>query len=240
MATDQIFRNENRRILDFTFGKETAEVFPDMLERSVPFYSEVQRMIQELAADFGVDDTNVYDLGCSTGTTLHNLDSMPQSVHLVGIDDSPDMIARAESNLAGCEMRHGYTLLTRDLGKELRLDNASVIVMSLTLQFIRPLYRARMLSDICRGCNPNGCLILFEKVLCEDTLLNRLYVEHYYALKQRNGYSGMEISRKREALENVLIPYRVQENQEMLHEAGFRNVDIFFKWYNFAGFLAIK
>ena len=97
-----------------------------------------------------------------------------------------------------------------------------------------------MLSDICRGCNPNGCLILFEKVLCEDTLLNRLYVEHYYALKQRNGYSGMEISRKREALENVLIPYRVQENQEMLHEAGFRNVDIFFKWYNFAGFLAIK
>ena len=115
MATDQIFRNENRRILDFTFGKETAEVFPDMLERSVPFYSEVQRMIQELAADFGVDDTNVYDLGCSTGTTLHNLDSMPQSVHLVGIDDSPDMIARAESNLAGCDMRHGYTLLTRDL-----------------------------------------------------------------------------------------------------------------------------
>lgn len=105
---------------------------------------------------------------------------------------------------------------------------------------MRPLYRQRVLHEIYEGLNPNGCLLLIEKVGVEESLLNRLYIDHYYEFKRRNGYSGLEIARKREALENVLIPYRMTENEEMLRYAGFRAVDAFFKWYNFAGLVALK
>ncbi len=112
--------------------------------------------------------------------------------------------------------------------------------MSLTLQFVRPLYREPLVRRILEGLRPNGCLVLVEKVLAEESTLNRLYIDHYYELKQRNGYTETEIAKKREALENVLIPYRLKENEELLARVGFRAVDVFFKWYNFAGVIALK
>jgi tRNA (cmo5U34)-methyltransferase len=112
--------------------------------------------------------------------------------------------------------------------------------MILTLQFIRPLQRERLMADIYRGLNEDGCLILVEKVLGEDSLFNRLFIRYYYDMKRRNGYSEMEIAQKREALENVLIPYRLLENREMLLRTGYRYVDVFFKWYNFCGIVAVK
>jgi tRNA (cmo5U34)-methyltransferase len=237
-ARDAIFR-ETRPVTDFTFNAETAAVFEDMLERSVPFYTEMQRMLAELAADFAVDHTAVYDLGCSTGTTLVALDALPQDVTLVGVDSSPDMLARAEGELRG-KLRHRFELESADLNQALRITNASVVVMSLTLQFVRPLHRERILREICDGLQHNGCLLIIEKLVAQDSMLNRLYIQHYYEFKQRNGYSEMEISQKREALENVLIPYRLEENDEMLRRAGFRTVDVFFKWYNFCGLIALK
>ncbi|MEA2627390.1 MAG: tRNA (cmo5U34)-methyltransferase, partial [Candidatus Binatota bacterium] len=225
---------------DFAFGDEVVRVFDDMLHRSVPFYDEVQRMILELAGDFAADGTNVYDLGCSAGTTLQNLDSLAQQVTLVGIDSSPEMIAKAEETFARSSLRHPYTLLCRDLNDGPRMENASVAVLSLTLQFVRPLYRERILREIRNGLNDDGCLILVEKVLAEESLLNRMYVKYYYDFKRRNGYSDLEIARKREALENVLIPYRLKENEELLRNAGFRAVDVFFKWYNFSGVVALR
>jgi len=238
-ARDKIFSEGARPIGDFAFNEETASVFEDMLERSVPFYREIQRMLVELAADFAVDGSAVYDIGCSTGTTLSALDVLPQEVTLVGIDNSSAMLARAGELLEGA-VRHPYELRLGDLNQALRVDNASVAVMSLTLQFVRPLQRERVLREICEGVNPNGCLLLIEKVVADDSTLNRLYIQHYYEFKQRNGYSEMEIARKREALENVLIPYRPEENDAMLRRAGFRGVDMFFKWYNFCGLIALK
>ena len=240
MATDRIFQETNGPIGDFSFGDDVARVFEDMLCRSVPSYDEIQRMIREIAGDFAVEGTNVYDLGCSAGTTLRNLDSLSQRVRLVGIDSSPSMIAKAEENFAQAPLKHSYTLLCRDLNEGPRLENASVAVMSLTLQFVRPLYRERILKEIREGLNGDGCLLLVEKVLAEESLLNRLYVKYYYDFKRRNGYSELEIARKREALENVLIPYRLKENEELLRNAGFRAVDVFFKWYNFCGLVALR
>jgi tRNA (cmo5U34)-methyltransferase len=120
------------------------------------------------------------------------------------------------------------------------INNASLVLMVLTLQFIRPLYRDKLIGSIHAGLNENGALILVEKVLGEDSLFNRLFIEHYYEFKMRNGYSEMEISQKREALENVLVPYKLMENREMLLRAHFRYVDVFFKWYNFCGLIAVK
>jgi tRNA (cmo5U34)-methyltransferase len=110
----------------------------------------------------------------------------------------------------------------------------------LTLQFIRPLRRTRLITDIYNGLLPQGCLLVVEKVLGEDSLFNRLFIKYYYDLKRRNGYSETEIAQKREALENVLIPYKLFENRELLLETGFRSVDVFFKWYNFCGIVAVK
>jgi tRNA (cmo5U34)-methyltransferase len=239
MGIDKLFADSDGRAGDFNFGEETAAVFDDMLSRSVPFYDEIQRMIVELAGDFAVDGTAIYDVGCSTGYTLRKLDAVPQDIRLVGIDNSEAMLAKAEQNLAG-SLRHPYTLTCGDLNQGLRVQDASVIVMSLTLQFVRPLYRERLITELREGLGDFGALILVEKVLAEESTLNRLYIEHYYEFKKRKGYSEIEISRKREALENVLIPYRQQENEEMLRRVGFRAVDVFFKWYNFTGIVALR
>ncbi len=227
-------------LTDFEFGTETAAVFDDMLERSVPFYDEIQRMIAELAADFAADGTNIYDLGCSTGATLRRLQSLDREVTLIGVDSSSAMLARAEREMQRTGFSRPYVLRELQIDQDLRIENASVVIMSLTLQFIRPLQRERLMRAIFDGLNPQGCLILVEKVLAEETLINRLFIKHYYELKRRNGYSDIEIAQKREALENVLIPYRLRENEALLAGAGFRQVDIFFKWYNFCGLLATK
>lgn len=240
MAEDRLYVVPRQVVSDFSFGTETAAVFDDMLPRSVPFYSEIQRMIAEMAADFAVDGTNVYDLGCSTCATFRNLRDLEKDVTFVGVDSSAAMLARAEEELTRADFTRRYKLHRQDLHEGLEIENASVVIMCLTLQFVRPLHRERVMRTIYNGMNHQACLILIEKVLAEETLMNRLFIKYYYELKRRNGYSETEIAQKREALENVLIPYRLEENERLLLSAGFRFPEVFFKWYNFCGVLALK
>lgn len=241
---DALFARPRGRVEDFDFGSSTALVFDDMLGRSVPFYDEIQRMVGELVADFAAEDTTIYDLGCSTGTTLSAIaGALPPElrVRFVGVDSSPEMLDVAREKLAeGGGLKHPLELRCADLDQGVQILDASVVLMVLTLQFIRPLYREHVIRGICEGLVDNGCLILVEKVLGENSTFNRLFIKHYYEMKRRNGYSELEIAQKREALENVLIPYRLEENKELLRKQGFPHVDVFFKWYNFCGLLARK
>ena len=238
---DEVFNQPLDAIADFNFGEKVASVFDDMLDRSVPFYGEVQRMITEMAVDFAVEGTNIYDLGCSTGTTMLNLDpQLSPKVRFIGVDNSEEMLKRCRQKLAEHRFTRDHELVCADLNQGVRIENASLVLMVLTLQFIRPLYRDKLIETIRQGLNENGCLILVEKVLGEDSIFNRLFIRYYYDLKKRHGYSELEISQKREALENVLIPYKLLENREMLLRAGFRYCDVFFKWYNFTGMIAVK
>src|SRR5262245_23660174 len=240
-SRDEVFREPQSAVADFTFGEKVASVFDDMLLRSVPFYEEMQRMIAEMAADFAVDGTSIYDLGCSTGNTLLNLaPRISQKVKFVGLDNSEEMLKRCRHKLAEQRFTREHELICADLNQGVPVENASVVLMVLTLQFIRPLYRDRVMAQILAGLNDTGCLILVEKVLGEDSLFNRLFIKYYYDFKKRNGYSEMEIAQKREALENVLIPYKLMENRELLLRSGFRYCDVFFKWYNFCGLIAVK
>lgn len=239
MAKDRLFTDPSSTT-DFQFGKETATVFDDMVSRSVPFYAEVQRMTGEIAADFAVEGTTLYDLGCSTGTTLIALDPVVHpNVRFVGVDNSGDMLARARVKLADAGVKRDVDLVEADLEQGLAVSNASVVV-NLTLQFIRPLHRAQVVGAIAAGMNDQACLILVEKLTSADSLFNRLFIKYYYEMKRRQGYSDLEIARKREALENVLIPYRLEENVHLLRSAGLRRVESFFRWYNFSGVLAVK
>jgi tRNA (cmo5U34)-methyltransferase len=240
MAEDRLYVVPKPVVQDFNFGPETAAVFDDMLHRSVPFYEEIQRMIGDIVSDFAVDKTAIYDLGCSTCRTFRGLERLEKDVTFIGVDDSAAMLARAEQELKEAGFSRPYELHHKDLHKGLTIENASVVIMSLTLQFVRPLFRERVIQKVFNGLNEQGCLILVEKVLSPETLINRLFIRYYHDFKRRNGYSEIEIGQKREALENVLIPYRLEENEHLLRHVGFSHVEVFFKWYNFCGLLALK
>lgn len=241
MDRDRIFNNQIERADDFTFDAIVAKVFDDMVNRSVPYYGEIQRMITELAANHAVQSTDVYDLGCSTGTTMVSMDTMVhRNIRFIGIDSSREMLEQCRSKLTEVGFSRDYELRCADLNQGLKIINASVVVLCLTLQFVRPIYREQLVKDICEGLNKEGVLILVEKILAEDSLFNRDFIEYYYNYKRRNYYSDMEISQKREALENVLVPYKLSENIAMLRDRGFAHCEVFFKWYNFMGLIATK
>jgi tRNA (cmo5U34)-methyltransferase len=241
MSHDELFRNKRDFINDFDFGKNTAQVFDDMLTRSVPFYSEIQRMMAEMAAYFAGEQTNLYDLGCSTGETFLLLDQhVPPNVTFIGIDSSADMLEKARKKLGDANISHTYELIRSDLNQGVNIENASVVIMNLTLQFIRPLYRGKLVRSIAEGIQENGCFIVVEKVLSPNSLVNRLFIKLYYDFKKRSGYNALEIKQKREALENVLIPYHYDENRQLLLTNGFKSCECFFRWYNFCGILAVK
>ena len=241
MEQDQVFKNEISKPYDFKFGASVANVFDDMVNRSVPFYGEIQRMIAELSSVHAQAGTRVYDLGCSTGTTMIGLNPyIADNIKFVGVDDSAEMLKKCEVKLQQEDFKREYELVQADLHEDVKIENASVVILCLTLQFVRPIFREKLLKRIFDGLVPGGVLIISEKILAEDSLFNRNFIKYYYDYKRRNQYSEMEISQKREALENVLIPYKLSENFKMLREAGFPHTETFFKWYNFSGFIAIK
>ncbi|HYB74081.1 MAG TPA: carboxy-S-adenosyl-L-methionine synthase CmoA [Candidatus Sulfotelmatobacter sp.] len=239
---DRYFRNATK-MSGFTFNRNVASVFDDMVVRSIPFYLELQRMVGELGAVFHQPGTCVYDLGCSTGTTLLSLMRCIQDprARFIGLDGSPPMRERARGKIGRCRARRNVTFIAGDLNKpDFPLHRASVITINWTLQFVRPTRRGALLKKIWRALVDGGALILCEKILGEPEELNRLYMDLYYDFKRRSGYSELEIARKREALENVLVPCTLAENIDLLRGAGFRRVDPFFRWYNWAGLLAVK
>ncbi|HVZ46366.1 MAG TPA: carboxy-S-adenosyl-L-methionine synthase CmoA [Ramlibacter sp.] len=243
MARDVIFQEESAA-RDFTFDQKVAAVFDDMVSRSVPFYGELQRMLSDLCLQFlPAQDGKVCDLGCSTGTTIDLILSnpgCPASAHAYGIDNAQAMLDQAREKLAPHVRAQRVTLVKADLDGDLQLPSVNVVLMNWTLQFVRPIHREALLKRIHAGLRPGGALLMAEKVLVEDSLLNRLYIELYYRYKARQGYTAEEIQRKRESLENVLVPYRVEENVQLLQRCGFSTVDTCFRWFNWAAFVAIK
>lgn len=244
MKKDKIFLGEGKQTRAFEFNAEVAEVFDDMLERSVPFYLEQLNMVGDIGKHFWIPRTNVYDLGCSTATMLVGLcQKLPVSARLVGYDNSPAMLERARQKIAENHFRKNIEVRLGELNGSLSdivLENASVITMCWTLQFIRPLGRDNLVRRIYDSLVNGGALIVTEKILTNNGHMNRFFVDFYYDLKRKHGYSDTEIARKREALENVLIPYQVKENLDLFRRNGFEIVETFFQWFNFAGFLCIK
>jgi len=244
MSKDKVFTIDKERSSDFVFDESVADVFDDMLTRSVPLYLEQQKMIRDMARRFWVPETSIVDLGCSLGTTLINIGhSVPDAKTLVGYDNSQPMIDRAAANIEKAGMSDRIYLRHTDLNgdlDELDMTNASVITICWTLQFVRPLKRDRLIRKAFDSLVDGGILVITDKVLTNDSNMNRFFIDFYYEYKRKNGYTDEEIIRKREALENVLIPYRFDENFELFKRNGFQIVETFFQWNNFAGFLCVK
>lgn len=241
-AADTIFR-DGSKTSDFSFDARVSNVFDDMVSRSVPYYTQLQHMLADLAVTFLPEEGGlVCDLGCSTGTSIEliaNHPRAPRNTRFVGFDNSPHMLEQARAKLAPQIAEGRVELIESDLNAGVDLPRCNVVMLNWTLQFVRPLHREALLKQVSRQLDSPGALLLSEKVLVSDSFLNRAYIDLYLRYKKQQGYTDEEIQRKREALENVLVPYRVDENIEMLKRAGFRTVDMFFRWFNFASFIAI-
>jgi len=222
----------------FEFDEDVAVVFDDMLERSIPFYKEVIDLTCKTICLHVKEGARIVDLGCSTANTLLALHKRSnKSYHLLGIDNAEAMlhIARQKTHAYGAKIE----LVSADI-TQVDLSSHDVIIANYMLQFIRPLQRAEFVAKIYEALNPNGLFVFSEKIVFEDKELNKQMIDIYYDFKRQQGYSDFEIAQKREALENVLIPYTEDENKAMLKGAGFETIETIFKWGNFATFIAKK
>jgi len=240
MGRDDIFKNREMN-REFQFDGKVADVFDDMLNRSVPCYRMVISMTSSLIGQFLAPGDHVYDLGCSTGQTLVELarELARLDLKFTGIDNSPAMIRKATHKAEMFSLTDRLDFREDDI-TTLDISNAGAVIMNYTAQFIRPVERTAFLTRVHEALRPGGVLILSEKILSHDPELNRTFIDLYLDFKRQNGYSETEISRKREALENVLIPFSIKENLELLRSAGFTSPETFFQWFNFTSIVAIK
>jgi len=226
---------------DFQFTPKVAEVFDDMLNRSIPCYQQTIAMSAQILHEFVRTGDRIYDLGCSTGTTLLKLASTLDSkdIQFIGIDNSAAMIDKARQKGGMYSSRDQITFKEDDIIAA-KLQRAGAVMMNYTLQFIRPLERPKLLEKIYKCLRPGGVLIISEKVVSAAPQLNRSFISFYLDFKRSQGYSEIEITKKREALENILVPFSTHENLQILKEAGFTEAEPFFQWYNFVSIVAIK
>ncbi len=234
--TDRVF--ERPIAQQFTFDQAVASVFDDMLERSVPFYDTVQTLIIDWILAEERADRRIVDLGSSTAKFLLELHRrMTTPMVLVGIDTSEAMVeqARQKAHAFDAEVQlEQADVLTYDY------RGCDVAVANYTLQFIRPMQRTRLVEKIGRELNDGGMFVFSEKVVFDDPQFDKQMIDIYYRYKRAQGYTDLEISRKREALENVLIPFTIDENIRMCRAAGFGVVHTIFQWANFVTFVAKK
>ena len=226
---------------DFSFNDQVAEVFDDMLCRSVPFYGAVVDGTIGLLERFCAPGAKVYDLGCSTGNLLLEIARrLPDlNLHLTGVDNASAMLNKARKKAEMFSKSELVCFQEQDI-TNFDCSDADVIICNYTLQFIRPMVRADFLFRLQKFLRPGGLLIVSEKVISPESRLNREFISMYHQFKRDCGYSELEISAKREALENVLIPFSISENKELLQQAGFSEVATFFQWFNFCSFVAMK
>ncbi len=236
MKQDKVFSKPIEK--KFEFDEAVASVFDDMLSRSVPFYDEVRKLVIALILAEQREGLKVLDLGSSTAKFLLDLHSkMEEKMQLKGLDNSQAMLDRAEQKCQafGAKIDLELADMLSYVYKE-----EEIIVANYTLQFIRPMQRMELVKKIYEGLNGDGMFIFSEKVVFKDKKLDKDLIDIYYEYKKEQGYSDYEIAQKREALENVLIPFTIEENIRMCKDAGFQNVDTVFQWSNFVTFVAKK
>ncbi|VAY86217.1 tRNA (uridine-5-oxyacetic acid methyl ester) 34 synthase [hydrothermal vent metagenome] len=236
MYKDELFSKPISK--QFEFDEQVANVFDDMLNRSIPFYNEMLNITTSFVLKYVKENSTIYDLGCSTASTLINISQTSTiNLDLIGIDNSQAMLKMAQQK---CNAYNLNIEFIKDDIFNIDFKSSSAIIANYTLQFIRPLQREKLIKKIYYGLENSGVFIFSEKIITNDKKLNKIIIDKYYEFKKIKGYSEFEISQKREALENILIPYTYEENKKMCIDAGFINFECLFKWNNFATFIAIK
>jgi len=238
---DTIFSSPLSTVNDFAFDEAVARVFPDMIQRSVPGYTTIIPMIGLITEKYALDDSVCYDLGCSLGaSTLAMRHGLKQkSCKLVGVDNSPSMIERCHHYVELDNDTTPVELLCADI-RDLSFEPCSVVTLNFTLQFLAKEERAVLLQKISDALLPGGALILSEKIELDNSTAQSQLEQLHWLFKKANGYSDLEISQKRTAIENVLIPETTKEHLKRLTDCGFSSANNWYQCFNFTSILAIK
>lgn len=225
----------------FRFDHKVAAVFPDMIERSVPGYKNIIDNIQQLGEKYIVANSNCYDLGCSLGAASLAMShgNLHDGVKIIAVDNSSAMIERCKNSIDGFKHNTPIELIEADI-QETEIKNASMVVLNYTLQFVYKALRQDVLQKIYSGMRDGGILLLSEKIIFSDRTINQLMIELHHQFKRDNGYSELEISQKRNALETVLVPETMSSHIQRLENVGFSHISCYQQQLNFASFLAIK
>lgn len=238
---DNIYANPLSKVADFKFDESVVDVFPDMIQRSVPGYETIIHTIGELAKSAVSNNSNVYDLGCSLGAASLSIARATQdkTFNIIGVDSSEAMVERCKRVVQAFTLTNPITI-EQAYAQEVEITNASMVVMNFTLQFIPPADRAALLSKIYEGLNPGGILVLSEKIRHPTLRGNELLIDLHHQFKRDNGYSELEVSQKRAALEKVMLTDTFEEHETRLKNAGFSDVVMWYKCYNFTSLIAVK
>jgi tRNA (cmo5U34)-methyltransferase len=239
---DEIYASALNEIIDFDFDEKVAEVFPDMIQRSVPGYATMISTIGVLAAKYAQSNSRCYDLGCSLGAVslaMRHRITQP-GCSIIAVDNSVAMVERGLELLASDRSsKVPVEMVCADI-QNVEIVDASVVVLNFTLQFIPPDERLALITRIYQGLKPGGVLILSEKMAFDDQTKQDFHAEAHHAFKRANGYSDLEISQKRTALERVMIPESLNCHKQRLQQAGFPMSEVWFQCFNFASMAAIK
>ncbi len=241
---DTLYATEQLDIAGFRFDNSVVDVFPDMIKRSVPGYATIISMTGTMAERYVQAGSRCYDLGCSLGASTiairEGIDDLKiPGCDIIAVDNSPDMIRQCRQALSQTSGQTPVTLLCEDI-QNIDIENASLVVLNFTLQFVPLPARQQLIEKISAGLRPGGALVLSEKISFDHRQHNQLMQELHHDFKRANGYSDLEISQKRSALEEILIPETPSTHRERLTAAGFSSVDLWFQCFNFASFVAIK
>lgn len=241
MSKDEIYRQELRNIEDFRFDKNVSDAFDDMVDRSVPGYRTLLVNLGPLAEHFVTNNSNCYDLGCSHGAAALSIYQSVATRHgtIIAVDNSAAMLEKCQKRII--EQNAAETIQTQlsDI-QNVKIENASFVILNLTLQFIPIEQRSQIISNIQRGLNQNGACILTEKMIMQDAQTDLLFEQLHEKFKSANQYSQLEISQKRKALENVLVRENLATHKQRLIDAGFSYVRTWFQCMNFISLLAVK
>ncbi len=239
-SKDDVYARPMESIDAFRFDESVADVFKDMIERSVPGYGLILQLIGLLAERYAQPRTQVWDLGCSLGaSTLQLRRHAPASCTIIGVDNSAAMVDRCQANVGRDHSAAPCQIVQQDV-RDTEFDSASVVVLNFTLQFIPDAERAAILKRIYDGLVPGGVLLLAEKVVYDDAEKQSLMTELHHDFKKLQGYSDLEIAQKRAAIENVLVPNTEAQHISRLHNAGFQTAMRCMHCLNFSAFLGIK
>ena len=238
---DLIFSTKQNQIKDFTFDAQVVEVFPDMISRSVPGYNTIIDTVGRLSQHFVTDNTNVYDLGCSLGaaTLAMRKAIKAKNFKIIVIDNSSSMVERCKMHVKAFKGETPVEIIEGNI-LDIEIENASMVVLNFTLQFIDPETRSLLIKKIADGLNPGGLLLLSEKISADDDVCNDLLVDLHLDFKRANGYSELEIAQKRTAIEKVMLIDSLPEHIERLENAGFNHQTPWFQCFNFFSLIAIK
>ncbi|CAI0808011.1 tRNA (cmo5U34)-methyltransferase [Serratia quinivorans] len=238
---DTLFSAPIAKLGDWTFDERVAEVFPDMIQRSVPGYSNIISMIGMLAERFVQPDSQVYDLGCSLGAATLSMrrNIKVAGCNIIAVDNSPAMVERCRRHIDAFRADTPVEVIEADI-LDIKIENASMVVLNFTLQFLEPTDRLRLLEQVYRGLRPGGALVLSEKFSFEDADVGELLFNMHHDFKRANGYSELEISQKRSMLENVMLTDSVAAHKTRLKQAGFEHAEVWFQCFNFGSLIALK